>query len=67
MTTHDELLEFLEELSAFRWLAVQAGAEMPLLDEIEVLKNVVETTGPAVWHQTALALSELVLPYGCSR
>jgi len=36
MTTHDELLEFLEELSAFRWLAEQAGAERLLLDEIEL-------------------------------
>jgi len=53
MTTRDELQEFLNELSAFRWLAEQAGAASPLLHEIEVLKNLVETTGPAAWHQTA--------------
>ncbi len=53
MTTRDELQEFLNELSAFRWLAEQAGAASPLLHEIEALKNLVETTGPAAWHQTA--------------
>jgi hypothetical protein len=52
MTTHDELLEFLEELSAFSWLAEQVGAERLLLDEVEALKNLVETMGSAAWHQT---------------
>jgi hypothetical protein len=53
MTTHNELQEFLDERSGLRWLAEQAGAERPLLDEIEALKNLVETTGPAAWHRTA--------------
>jgi len=53
MSTHNELQEFLDEISAFKWLAEQAGAERPLVDEIEALKKLVETNGSAAWCQTA--------------
>ena len=53
MTTPDEMKEFLEELSVFGRLAEQAGVERPLLQKIEVLKNLVETTGQIAWHQMA--------------
>jgi hypothetical protein len=60
---HDDKQQFIEEISALRSLAAEAGVEAKLLEELEVFKHEVEHLDSSGWEQNevrVLKRNELV-------
>ena len=60
---HDDRQPFIEEISTLRSLAEEAGAEGPLLEELEIFQHEVEYLEPRVWERKevrSLKRNELV-------
>ena len=48
---HDDKQQFIEEISALRFLAEVAGVAGPLLEELEVFKREVEHLDSSAWER----------------
>ena len=55
---HDDKQQFIEEISALRSLAAEAGVAANLLAELEVFKHEVEHLDSSAWEQNEVRVLE---------